>query len=391
MSEDAVRITDVALKRLPGRQVLSATVDGESIWYELPADLELVARPEPFLAPALFEAMVRRVPVKVEEGAPVSRRLLHALYEIQVILHCWNRDLQVVPVEAQGCDNYPVSPVTACCFSGGIDSCYTYAHHREAVTHLVLVQDFAAGRGGPEDWRENIEARRRFAESENKSLITVHTNVIRFLHERKFSILLTHGGVLCGLGAGLGMERLLIPASYTFRDLMPWGSHPLLDPLWSTETTQIVHHGVDASRVEKTAFIARHQELLDQLQVCWYAGGRNCGACGKCMRTAIALHLLGVGSKALPPYRRTSQTRLLKEVNEQGLPFLNELIALADEAHERAIARRLRRYLRRYRFRKAATEMARGIVGAGGRELMRRLRPRPWHSARGTLQSIRTR
>lgn len=391
MDEKAIWIENVSLENGSDDQELSATVDGERIWYRLPKDLQLVARPEPFLAPALFEAMVRGVPVRVEDNAPVSRRLLTGLSEIQAVLHCWNPDLHRVPVLAEESEDSPVSPAVACCFSGGIDSSYTYACHRDAVTHLMLVQGFASGRGGPDDWNENIAARQRFAEAEGKSLMAVQTNVVRFLEELKFSILLTHGSLLCGLGVGLGFRRFLIPASYTFQNLIPWGSHPMLDPLWSTETTEVVHHGIDKSRIEKTAWVARHQELLDQLQVCWYAGGRNCGACGKCIRTAMALHLLGVESRNLAPYRRLSQTKRLKEVNEGVLPFLSELIALAEKTGEAAIARRLRAYLRRYRFRKAGSEMVRGMIGVRGRELIRRLRPRPWHHARGALHSIRVR
>jgi hypothetical protein len=390
MGTESISISDVSLERLPDYQQLSATVDGERIWYKLPADLELVPRPEAFLAPALFEAMVRGVPVRIEDDSLVSKRLLYSLAEIQSILNCWNKDLNIVPIHAQVCEDYPATDHVACCFSGGVDSSYTYAHHREAITHLLLVQDFASGRGGPNDWSKNIEARKKFAESEKKSLIAVHSNVMRFLSARNLSILLTHGAVLGGLGAGLGLKQLLIPATYSFSNLMPWGSHPMLDPLWSTETMTVVHHGAKASRIDKTAYIAKHQYLLDQLQVCWYAGGRNCGVCGKCMRTALALHLLGSKTENLPPYRELEQLKLLKHVDAQGFPFLSELAQMAEDADEAAIARRLKQYLRSYRFRKVASEFAREIVGAHGRALIRQIRPHVWHNARGTLQSVRT-
>jgi hypothetical protein len=389
MGTESVSITDISLERLSDYQQLSATVDGERIWYKLPADLELVPRPEVFLAPALFEAMVRGVPVQIEDGPPVSKRLLHSLVEIQSILNCWNKDLNIVPIHAQASEDYPATDHVACCFSGGIDSSYTYSRHRDAITHLLLVQGFASGRGGPDDWHENIEARWRFAESENKSLIAVHTNVMRFLSARNLSILLTHGAVLGGLGAGLGLKQLLIPASYTFSNLMPWGSHPMLDPLWSTETMTVVHHGADASRIEKTAYIAKHQYMLDQLQVCWYAGGRNCGACGKCMRTALALYLLGGKTENLPPYRESGQLKLLKQVDAQGFPYLSELAQMAEDVGEAAIARRLRQYLRSYRFHNVASEFAREIIGERGRALIRRIRPHAWHNTRGALQSVR--
>lgn len=193
MSIDSVLITDVSLERLSDYQQLSAIVDGERIWYQFPLDLELVPRPEAFLAPALFEAMVRGVPVQVEDSSPVSRRLFQSLSDIQTVLNCWNKDLKIVPIHAQTTDDYPATKSIGCCFSGGIDSSYTYANHRDSITHLLLVQGFASGRGGPDDWRENIEARRKFAESENKSLIAVTTNVMKFLGDRDIEILLTFG------------------------------------------------------------------------------------------------------------------------------------------------------------------------------------------------------
>lgn len=178
----------------------------------------------------------------------------------------------------------------------------------------------------------------------------------------------------------------MIPASLTFRNLGPLGSHPVLDPLWNTETTTVVHHGAEASRVEKTASIAKHPHLLDQLQICCYAGGRNCGECEKCIRTALALHLLGVKAETLPPYRELGQLKLLKDIeSDVHVPYLDELTTLAQEANEPAIARRLRRYVQRYRFEKIVRE----IIGVRGRKLIRQIRPRAWHNVRGSLQPVR--
>jgi hypothetical protein len=391
MSADAVRISDVTLERLADSRQLSAMVDGEHVWYRFPADLEVVCRPEAFLGPALFEAMVRGVPLRVADDMPVSTQLLQSLPEVQSILNCWNSDLHIVPVEAQGTRDYPATGSVACCFSGGVDSSYTYACNRDAITHLLLVEGFAAGRGEADDWQANIEARQQFADAENKTLVAVSSNVTRFLGARRLSILLTFGGILCGLAAGLGFRQLLVPASHTYRNLIPAGSHPLVDPLWSTEKTTIIHHGANATRNEKTAFVARHQYLLDQLQVCWFAGGKNCGTCGKCTRTALTLHLLKVKSERLPAYRGLEQLKPLRDIEAPThLPYLEQLVELADDVNETAIARRLRRYVRSYRLRKAFSNLAGGILGARGRACMRRLRPRPWHEVRATLESVNT-
>ena len=391
MGAEPVLIADVCLERTGDYQKLAATVDGEHIWYRLPNDLDLVPRAEAFLAPALFEAMVRGVPVQVDDSAPVSEKLLHSLSDIQSIFNCWNKDLKIVPIYASITRDCAGTSIVASCFSGGVDSSYTYLCNKDSITHFLLVQGFAGGRGGANDWQRNIAARQKYAESEKKTLIAVHTNITEYLTSRKLSILLAYGGILCGLGAGLGVKKLFVPASHTFRDLIPSGSHPMLDPLWSTEVTTIIHHGVDMTRTDKTAFITKNQSLLNQLQVCWYAGGGNCGECGKCIRTALALHLLGAKSESLPRYSGLKQLKPLKYIDSHvQVPYLNELIELADRVGEKLIARRLRRYAQSYQFRRLTSDLVGELIGRRGRDAIRKLRPKAWHSARGTLVSVRT-
>jgi hypothetical protein len=127
------------------------------------------------------------------------------------------------------------------------------------------------------------------------------------------------------------------------------------------------------------------------LQVCWYAGGKNCGTCGKCTRTALALHLLGARSERLPEYRGLKQLRPLRDIEAPThLPYVEQLAELADSVNETAIARRLRRYIQWYLFRKAVSRAAGKIIGVRGRTCVRRLRPKPWHDVRATLESVST-
>ena len=63
-----------------------------------------------------------------------------------------------------------------------------------------------------------------------------------------------------------------------------FGSHPLLDPLWSTETLAFVHDGCEANRMEKVRRIAESPLLLEGLRVCVDDRGPdvyNCGSCWK--------------------------------------------------------------------------------------------------------------
>jgi hypothetical protein len=106
-----------------------------------------------------------------------------------------------------------------------------------------------------------------------------------------------------GHGAALAAVALLFEQQYTaayiassdgYRNLQPWGSHPLTDPLFSTRRLRIVHHGAELTRAEKLTRVAEHPVALNTLHVCWESqSDRNCGVCGKCYCTMLHLYLLG--------------------------------------------------------------------------------------------------
>ena len=117
---------------------------------------------------------------------------------------------------------------------------------------------------------------------------------------------LAHGATLAGVA--LSPERrcveVLISAGFsTDTGFPPHGSHPETDPRFSTAATRIVHYGGEVGRVEKTRRVAASELTRDLIRVCWYprAAG-NCGRCPKCIRTKIALELLGepAGCPAFP-------------------------------------------------------------------------------------------
>jgi hypothetical protein len=107
-----------------------------------------------------------------------------------------------------------------------------------------------------------------------------------------------HGAAMISIALALGrlLRRVHVAASTTYDRLYPWGTHPLLDPLWSTETLAVVHDGCELNTIDKTAFIARSPLALATLRPC--ASGNvgnvyNCGACLKCLRTMLDLLLAG--------------------------------------------------------------------------------------------------
>lgn len=392
-----VVISAVRLERSNGEQQLSAEVDGDTLWFRFPDTLTLTARAEPFLPAALMEAMVRGAPVRIDHAPALSPRLLSGLDRLQRLLTTWNEeDFQLVPIVESACtsgtdtsqrDADSTDRIISC-FSGGIDSSYTFSCLKQEISHLLLVQGFDA-ESDAASWRQNVAARQAFADSEGKQLIPVASNVRSFFSKRRLSWNAAHGSVLAALGVGLAARRFYIPASFTYNELFPWGSHPLLDPCWSTEATEIVHHGIDTSRTGKTVVIADQQNTLDHLQVCWRGVAGNCGDCPKCLRTSLALHVLQKRSASLPPFQHARQLRWLKPGNHASMVFTEDLIRFCRAQQRPDLVQQLRGLRRRYLLKYHSAEMMKLLFGQLARRISRRLWPKTWHQDRSKIQAGR--
>lgn len=90
-------------------------------------------------------------------------------------------------------------------------------------------------------------------------------------------------------------ERVLIAGDSDYEAMVNMGAHPLVDHLWSTETTEIAHDGGRYSRLERVRRIADHPVVRGSLRVCWENrdGEYNCGRRRKCLMTMTSLEALG--------------------------------------------------------------------------------------------------
>ena len=107
--------------------------------------------------------------------------------------------------------------------------------------------------------------------------------------------------MLAGLGLALGrwFANVHLASSYDVNHLFPWGSHPDLDPLWSTERTATHLDGARVTRTNKVSSIASSDFALSRLKVCWREDiDTNCGRCEKCVRTQCALAIAGALDRA---------------------------------------------------------------------------------------------
>ncbi len=111
-----------------------------------------------------------------------------------------------------------------------------------------------------------------------------------------------HGAALGTIANLLSPQfsKVLIPSSRTYARLEPWGSHVLVDPLWSTSRMTVAHDGAEATRVEKCRAIADDDAAHQFLRVCHHnygLGVYNCGRCEKCVSTAASALAAGVGDR----------------------------------------------------------------------------------------------
>jgi hypothetical protein len=136
---------------------------------------------------------------------------------------------------------------------------------------------------------------RAIADAFDKRFVEVETNVREIMDPFVDWCGASHGAAMASVGHLLSpaFRRIYFAAPHTYANLFPCGSHPLVDPLWSTEGLEFVHDGCEATRVEKVALVATSDVLLQNLRVCFKNtnGAYNCGKCEKCLRTMINLHI----------------------------------------------------------------------------------------------------
>ncbi len=327
--KDAVvlKVSDIQLTQTDdGRSELSARVNVEKprpesyrIWFRGPqgcfgdaplGDVYFAA----FWIPAMF------LQEEFELDGEVSKELLNAAYEkLEPILLRWFPDtLVAAPVRGMRVVDGPTPPSAGhgCMYSAGLDSSYSVARNFDSLTHLIFVHGFDIPWDQTAAAEKVLENLREGAVALKKELIVLQTNLvepIRDLTMRSHALghgrpdfssgiyfgtmLVTFGLCLRGL-----LGQLIIPSSWSYEYTVPRGSHPLIEPNWSTPTINVRLDGCEADRVEKATYLVEHRpEMLSQIRVCFEPneGGRpNCGKCLKCLKTMMEIRMGGASEAA---------------------------------------------------------------------------------------------
>jgi len=331
-------VTDVRAETRNGEMELSATVRFEApaeedfrVYFRWP---EAYGCPEtigdPFLAGLIVPAMACGERLHVE--APVSRALLTALRErITPVVRRWGWDDDRVEVTAQETgaatdahgpaglpptamgSNAPSGPLT-CFFSAGVDSWYSLMRHADEVSHLLLMHGFEVDTTDTQAWETAHAHIRSIAEELGKPLVVITTNIgeisvsnakkrmqaqgrpEEYLHFRRYSGSMQVAVALC---LQQTLQRFMVPTTWPWEFLEQRGSHPLLEPNWSTSAARFALDGGEADRIDKVRWLFEHApDALRRVRVCFLTehGELNCGHCSKCLRTMLELRIVGASA-----------------------------------------------------------------------------------------------
>jgi 7-cyano-7-deazaguanine synthase in queuosine biosynthesis len=313
-------------------------IGGESreVWYRV-SEGPLSNGEETFLLAALVPAMKVGEPLVLK--GPISPRLLHNIPKVQEIFHAWDHRLKEVPIEVQTIGSSPETAPSGvgCFFSGGVDSFYTLLKHRDEITKLIFVHGFDISLENTPLRAKVSQAIHSIAAELQKPLIEVETNIGTFANNYVDWGLHSHGTAMASVALLLSPQfrKVFIASSHSYSDLIPWGSHPIIDPLLSTEHMEIIHDGCEATRVEKVAEIALNETAMKYLRVCYVnrGGAYNCGQCEKCLVTMVNLRVAG----ALEKCTTFTHALDLAAVSRMRVPDMDSRVAA--EENLRAVER----------------------------------------------------
>lgn len=282
------------------------------------------------------------------EGQPCPM-LVEGLYTAHAWWTSWGGMPSPVPlIETLGgkTRRIPTAPRRAVAFlSGGVDGLHMLMRNHRLYTRddpayvreALFIHGFDIGKRArdPENERYQMMLRRLepVVADLGLRLIQCRTNLRHLPSKPDFWENRHNGAALAAVGhsAIFGSAFLFIGASWPTSHQVPWGSHPAIDNLFSSQLITVIHDGSRFSRLQKVRDLARWPTGLAALRVCPACTGprANCGVCEKCLRTRLELLAAGIEeTEAFGPSVTPAEiwnTAVLESIGERVI-FYEDLI-----------------------------------------------------------------
>ena len=238
-------------------------------------------------------------------------------------------------------------PRAAMVLSGGIDSLATLRlnrrhfpeNHPGAIRDGIIIHGFDIGGVVERGMKYPVfdrakRAMETVAEDSGISLIPVYTNIRHLCDDRSLWLDYFFGAVLAAVGHAFSsrINLLYLASSFDLPNLVPCGSHPLLDPEYASYRLRIRHSHVVLPRMAKLKIVSEWDAAFQNLRVCLanVPDHLNCGKCEKCVRTMLGFVGLGVLDKTRAFVENDVTTDMLlpfKITIRHRPPFYQELLA----------------------------------------------------------------
>lgn len=299
------------------KDVLTYQIEG----YNCDLDLnEFEKRLDGIAVTLLMWAMVNNCDIRSEY--PISEKLYyHLTYQVIPQLYICNPDkshrIKIKAPIVSSKINTKSWVGTGC--SCGIDSLSTIYTYNEIklknyeLTHLVCMKTGA--HHGNKAFHTDLENRlfqaeisnvKKFSEKIGKPLVIIDSNLNHFLIRNVNPWSYEAGHIFRNIGAIMMLQNFF--GKYYYSDTYDLDHFQMnirrdtayyvkwLLPLLSSDNLQSYSVGMGAGRFEKTRLVCQHPSSYSTLHVCLQSED-NCGHCMKCIRTMVALDILGMLDK----------------------------------------------------------------------------------------------
>lgn len=295
----------------------------------------------------LLYCMKQGVRLKVDGG--LTKTALRNLNELQLIWSKWFPEIyRIIDIRPRHIiEDFPlVSDKAISAFSGGADASFTALMHkrflgaqlRYNLTDVLMVHGFDVDLDDDVCFSELIKRTSPLLKDLGLNIRTIKTDSKDWKRQKwdhSFGLELAACLQIAAPDCGYG----LIGSSEPYDKLiLPWGSTPVTDHLFSGGRMSIVHDGAGYSRTEKIAKIATYPIANQTLKVCW-AGedqARNCGKCEKCIRTM--LNYKAAGAAVPPSFDAGLDLANIKEIKIYNSAQMNELQDIIDYARRNGVS-----------------------------------------------------
>ena len=257
----------------------------------------------------------------IESELPISQKLYYNLtsqlipqltlctknsYNTKILADCVKKKFQ--------------SNAVATAISCGVDSFTTIYEYSSGnclddykLTHLTYFQNGAhhGGKSGYSDiqtklFEGQLKTAKEFCKENNFKLIVVRSNLDEFLStffwKDPFYCTHTYRNIGFAMLLQNGIRTYFYSSAHNISEfncslnIDSAEYERFLLPYLSTETFTAYNSNSAMNRNEKIQFISKFPATYKHLTVC-YTGSENCGRCTKCLRTLLALDVLGVLDK----------------------------------------------------------------------------------------------